>query len=133
MGENHETSFVLSFIQKERRERALYLLSHPKKRREFTEQLAHFKWIDERFATQVPGSTAHTASELVALLKKNGAGPKVWVISEDKSLDGQELPLDTTMEKIWGVCRGTVLSCVPGKLAFFRGEAMKSEYLLQHP
>jgi hypothetical protein len=37
------------------------------------------------------------------------------------------------MDLIWGGSMGTVLSCIPGKLAFFRGEEKKSELLLQHP
>jgi hypothetical protein len=27
---------------------------------------------------------------------------------------------------------GTILSCIPGKLGFFRGEDMQSELLLEH-
>lgn len=131
--EHHEALFVASFIQKERRERALSLLRHPTKRREFTDNLAHFKWLDARFAQRITANIAHTPSELVALLKQHGAPPFVWVISEDRTLDGQQLPLAEAMTPIWGGNRGTVLSCLPGKLAFFRGEEMKSEYLLEHP
>ena len=131
-GSVHEQEFVRSFIQKERRERCSFLLSHPSRRRRFTDELAHFKWLDERFATPVPGSMAHSAEDLVSLLKRNGAGPAVWVISEDRSIDGRALPLQEAMDSIW--CgMGSVLSCIPGKLAFFRGEEMKSELLLQRP
>ena len=133
VGPVHEEEFIRSFIQKERRERCSYLLSQPARRREFTSKLAHFNWLDDRFSTSVPGSMAHTAAELVSLLKQHGAGPTVWVISEDRSLDGRSLPLSEAMESIWGRCMGSVLSCVPGKLAFFRGEEMKSERLLLHP
>lgn len=132
-GAIHEEMFVKSFIQKDRRERALSLLQTPMKRKEFTNNLAHLKWLDHRFATHVPGSVAHTADELIALLKREGAGHQAWVISEDKALDGRQLPLDEAMKAIWGVCRFTALSCIPGKLAFLRSETMKSEYLLQHP
>jgi hypothetical protein len=129
----HEQEFVRSFIQKERRERCSFLLSDPSRRREFTAKLAHFNWLDERFATSVPGSMAHTSVDLVSLLKQSGAGPIVWVISEDRSIDGRALPLQEAMDSIWGRLMGSVLSCVPGKLAFYRGEEMKSELLLKHP
>jgi hypothetical protein len=132
-GSIHEEEFVRSFIQKERRERCSYLLSNPARRREFTNSLAHFKWLDDRFSASIPGSVAHTASELASLLEKEGAGSTVWVISEDRSLDGRSLPLREAMESIWGTSMGSVLSCVPGKLAFFHGEGMKSERLLRHP
>jgi len=130
--ENHEEMFVASFIQKERRERALFLLRHPAKRHEFTAKLAHVRWLDERFVTHITGDTAHTVAELVALLKQNGASSTVWVISENRTIDGQQLPIEDAMTSIWGGNKGTVLSCVPGKLAFLRGEAMKTEYLLRH-
>jgi hypothetical protein len=132
-GAVHEEMFVKSFIEKARRERALVLMKTPAKRHELTGKLAHLNWLDERYATQVPASVAHTSDELVALLKRNGAGQYAWVISEDKTLDGRQLPLDEAMKTIWGVCQFTALSCIPGKLAFVRGESMKSEYLLQHP
>ena len=133
VGSMHEQEFVRSFIQKGRRERCFFLLSDPSRRREFTAKLAHFNWLDERFATSVPGSMAHTSVELVSLLKQNGAGPTVWVISEDRSIDGRALPLQEAMDSVWGRLMGSVLSCVPGKLAFYRGEEMKSELLLKHP
>jgi len=37
------------------------------------------------------------------------------------------------MDSIWGQMMVSVLSCIPGKLAFYRGEEMKSELLLKHP
>ena len=52
--------------------------------------------------------------------------------SENRTIDGQQLPIEDAMTSIWGGNKGTVLSCVPGKLAFLRGEAMKTEYLLRH-
>jgi hypothetical protein len=41
--------------------------------------------------------------------------------------------LEDAMEDTWGAQRGTILSCVPGKLAFFKDEEMRSERLLQRP
>jgi hypothetical protein len=124
---------IRSFIQKDRRERCAYLLSTPKHRKKFTDALAHFKWLDERFAHSIPANIAHTAIEIADLLRKKGAGPKAWVISEISSIDGQELPLDEVMEEIWGSQMGTFLSCIPGKLGYFEGEEMYSQRLLERP
>lgn len=129
----HEEQFVRAFIQKQRRERAAFLLSDPKRRRQFTEKLAHFRWFDERFATRLTPSLAHSAADIVSLLRSKGAGPMVWVISEIRDLDGQALPIHEGTTAIYGQLRGSVLLCIPGKLAFFRGEEMKSETLLEHP
>ena len=43
------------------------------------------------------------------------------------------MKLDQAMQRIWGGSEGTILSCVPGKLAFFKDEEMRSERLLIHP
>jgi hypothetical protein len=55
------------------------------------------------------------------------------VISSDDSIDGPELEIHEALKGIWGGDSGTILSCVPGRLCFFRGEEMKSERLLEHP
>jgi hypothetical protein len=55
-------------------------------------------------------------------LKSKGAGLTCWVISEDPDIDGREIDLRTALEKVSGRGIGTVLSCIPGKLAYFEGE-----------
>lgn len=132
-GQVHEQAIVRAFIRKDKQERSLFLLSNPERRRKFTDGLAHFKWLDMRFAHRIPASTAHTAGELISLLRRKGAGQMVWVVSEYAPIDGRETSLEEAMEQTWGLCMGTILSCVPGKLAFFRGEDMRSEYLLERP
>jgi len=129
----HEQEFVRAFIAKGRQERCAFLLSHPTRRQKFRDALPHFKWLDERFAHPIAPKVAHTAAELVSLLRSKGAGQTVWVISEDKAIDGREMNLDDAMSQIWGAQKGNVLSCIPGKLAFFKDEEMHSERLLQHP
>jgi hypothetical protein len=127
----HEQATIKAFIQKERQERSLFLLSHPSRRHDFTRQLAHFKWFDSHFAKPLLPETAHTTAEIVALLRKKGSGRTVWVISESPSIDARELGLEEAMAEVWGGSMGTILSCIPGKLGFFRGEEMKSELLLE--
>ncbi len=81
-----EEAVIRAFIQKPRQERCLHLLTHPKRRKVFTSELAHFEWLDERYASIIPSSTAHTVEEIAALLRRKGAGPTVRVISEDGML-----------------------------------------------
>ena len=136
MAENlslHEQEVVRAFILKNRRERCAFLLASPAVRQKFRDELAHFKWLDERFAHSIPPKTAHTAAELVALLRQKGAGRTVWGISEYKAIDGREMDLETAMDEVWGRQCGTILSCIPGKLAYFKDEEMHSERILEHP
>ena len=129
----HEQEVVRAFVLKDRRERCAFLLADHDRRQKFRDALAHFKWLDERFAQPIPPKTAHTAAELVALLRQKGAGRTVWVISEYAKIDGREMNLEAAMDEVWGRQCGTILSCIPGKLAFFKDEEMHSERLLLHP
>jgi len=67
------------------------------------------------------------------LLRKKGAGDTVWAISSDQSIDARELEIREAIGSIWAGDYGTILSCIPGRLCFFRGEEMKSERLLERP
>jgi hypothetical protein len=129
----HEQEFVRAFIVKARQERCTFLLSDPSLRQKFRDALPHFKWLDERFAHAISPKVAHTAAELVGLLRSKGAGRTVWVISQKREIDGREMSLEDAMKQIWGAQQGTILSCVPGKLAFFKDEEMHSERLLHRP
>jgi len=125
----HEEAAVRAFIQKPLQERALFLLSHKARRRDYTHELAHFKWLDERFAHKIPPTVAHTFKEKIALLHSKGAGLTVWSISEDPEIDGKELDLKVAMEHIYGREIGTLLSCIPGKLGYFEDE--EESFLLE--
>jgi hypothetical protein len=117
---------------KDRRERCAFLLADHSRRQKFRNALAHFKWLDARFAHPISPKTAHTAVELVALLRQKGARRTVWGISEYATIDGREMNLEAAMDEVRGRQCGTILSCIPGKLAF-KDEEMHSERLLLHP
>ena len=131
MSREIEEQTIRAFVQKSKQDRCCLLLGHPKRRKDFTKELAHFKWLDERFAHAIPSSVAHTPEEVASLLRKKGAGSKVWTISEDPAIDGTELILEEAIKRVLGREMGTILSCIPGKLAFFQGEEMHSERLLE--
>jgi len=131
---DHEAAVIRAFVQRDKQERFLSFLASPKNRKKFTESLSHFRWFDQRFAAslrwkvdQDPKLTPwekHLSGieNIVRLLKSKGAGPSCWVISEDPEIDGRELDLRAALEHVNGRQMGTVLSCVPGKLAYFEGE-----------
>src|ERR1700712_3818975 len=119
---SHEEGFVRAFIEKSKQDRCIAFLTSAKHRRKFTVELAHFKGLDERFSQPIPSKTAHTAKEICQLLRSKGAGQTVWIISELASLDGHELSLEEALSRVWGREIGSVLSCVPGKLAYFEDE-----------
>jgi len=55
-------------------------------------------------------------------LKKRHSPDLVFAISEDPALDQKELPLVEALKQTVGRGMGTVLSCIPGRLAFVETE-----------
>jgi hypothetical protein len=61
-------------------------------------------------------------ANIYRLLQSKGAGKTCWVMSENTDFDGREVDLESVLEKVIASQMGTVLSCIPGKLALFVGE-----------
>jgi hypothetical protein len=125
---DHEEAVIRAFILPTKRERYLEFLTSPKGRAKFIAGLAHFKHLDPRFAYPVPGNQSDPAS-LKKLLAARGAGPKCWVISETRELDGREMDLEAALKETIGYQMGTFISCVPGELAYFEDEDVR--FILQ--
>ena len=129
---NHEQGAIRAFVQRDKQERFLGFIANPKNRKKFTESLAHFHWFDQRFATPILWKVdpklkpwekhVQGIENIYRLLKSKGAGMACWVISEDPEIDGRELDLRAALEHVNGRQIGTILSCVPGKLAYFESE-----------
>jgi hypothetical protein len=124
---NHEEA-IKAFIIPVRQERYMEFLKSAKKREKFIAQLAHFKHLDPKFVVRVPGNQRNPSS-LQKLLVEKGAGTKCWVISENSELDGKEIDLQTALEETIGYQMGTLISCIPGKLAYFEDE--DGRYILE--
>jgi hypothetical protein len=131
-----EEIIVRAFVQKERRPRSLYLLSDAKRRDSFLAELYHFRWLDARYTSELLRSDLRTGSprdhcqerpnlsvpNICKHLRSKGAGRLVYVMSTDEDIDAQELPLETVIEAIRRKGAATIVSCLPGKLAYFEGE-----------
>jgi hypothetical protein len=126
----HEISFVSSFIIPERRKRYLSLLGNLKRRGKVLNRLNHAQDIDWSLARQVPPGCA--AESLAVLLEKMGAGETCYVIADASDMDGQTLPL---REALWRASIhgfGVVLSCLPGRLCFYKRESPTTGFILEN-
>ena len=129
---NHEAAVIRAFVQREKQERFLGFLASPKNRKKFTGSLSHFRWFDPRFATPITWKAdpklklwdrhVQGIGNICRLLTSKGAGLTCWAISEDATIDGREMNLNAAIEHVSGRQIGTILSCVPGKLAYFESE-----------
>ena len=119
--QEHERGIFLSFIIPVRQDRYLEMLSKPKRRKDITASLAHFKHLDMRYAVQIPPRQQHTA-DIFQLLRLRGAPETCYALSEDSELDGKQTPLSEALKEVVGRGIGTFLSCLPGRLAYFEDE-----------
>jgi hypothetical protein len=129
---DHEQGAIRAFVLRDKQVRFLDFLANPKNRKKFTESLAHFRWFDQRFATRIVWKVdpklklweghLQGIENIYRLLKSKGVGLTCWVISEDSEIDGREMNPRVALEHVSGREIGTILSCVPGKLAYFESE-----------
>lgn len=118
---NHEEQLIKAFFVPTKRERYLEMIAKPKKRQKFLLELAHFKALDRRYLLAIP-PRQQDPEQITSILSQKGAPRTCWVTSEDSNLDGKEMPLREALKKVIGYQMGTVLSCIPGKLAYFEDE-----------
>lgn len=123
----HEQSLV-AFIRRSKRERYREILSNPRLRHKFTGQLAHFADFDPRYRVPIP-SNKLSADKVAFELQKRHCPSFVFAISEDPRIDQKELRLVESLQEIIGNGMGTVLSCIPGRLAFVETE--DERYILE--
>jgi hypothetical protein len=121
----HEEAMVLAFIAPARRARWLDLLGSAKRRRRFLNGLNHCRDFDERYATPLPSNT-----DVIAVLRSRGAPSTCFVVSDCADIDAQELPLVEAIEQVQSCDWGTLVSCVPGLLAYYQDEAGTRRRLL---
>ena len=126
---SHEEAFVRAFIVADKQERYVDLLASPKRRHGFLDRLNHHLDYDPAFAAPVPTSE-QTASGIERLLRQRGAPNMCHTISCHQAWDARELPLHDALDLIVGFSMGTVLCCVPGKLAYYEAEDRSRRYIL---
>lgn len=124
--EEHEQGLG-RFILPEHRPRFVDSLADERLRRKLRHKLAHFAWVDVRYATPAP--TVEPAA-LARALEREGAPRTCFLVSGDDDLDGAELPLEEALERVQHSDDGTLISCVPGRLAVFTDEAPHAETLV---
>ena len=117
----HEKAFVEAFINPDRQERFMAALANPKKRGVFNRELHHPKpsFIVSKYVQSIVPSQ-HFARFLGPKLRGMGAPDTCWVFGN--YIDGREMKLEEALSELIGYRTGTIVSCLPGELAFFENE-----------
>lgn len=118
---HNEQALIAAFVKRTKRDRYREMLANPRLRHKFTRQLAHFTDFDPRY--RLPFSSDKLFADNIAReLQKRHSPTVVFAISEDPALDQKEVALVEALEQTVGRGMGTVLSCLPGRLAFVETE-----------
>ncbi|MED3965826.1 hypothetical protein [Niallia taxi] len=119
---NHEEKIIRSFIEKRLQDRVLFELSKQKYREKLYWRLTNYfeTTVNQRYIQKMEFIDI---TKLVPLLKSEGATNDCYVLSYDQDYDGKYYSLnDDVIKKL--ICNGMpfIISCIPGKLAYFQGE-----------
>jgi hypothetical protein len=118
---HNEQSLIAAFVKRSKHDRYREILSSPRLRHKFTNQLAHFANFDPKYRLSIPSNKLFVGNIAVELQKRHSPNI-VFAISEDPALDQKELSLVEALRQIVGRGMGTVLSCIPRRLAFVETE-----------
>jgi len=126
---DHETAFVKAFLERGKWARYLQLLANRRRREEILVRLDHrLDYLPAR-ATPVPPDQDYPEA-LERLLLIQGAPATCHVLANKLRLDGCEVPLRKALDAVCLHAHGSILSCVPGRLAYYRPEAPGGGVLL---
>ena len=124
-----EIEILTEFILRSKRERYAGLLRSAKGRRKFIDTLYHFNDFDPAVIVRLPASL-ETREGVLKELQRRGAGPTCYIVSTDASLDRATRDLSDTINQVFAFVEGTIIFCVPGRLAYYEGEAPKNRFIL---
>jgi hypothetical protein len=106
------------------------LMQSDKGRKKLRSTLAHFADFDPAMMVPIPPNQQHPP--LIRQLLTDLGAPRICsLISQNADWDGLEMDLDIALEEIVGYGFGTIVNCVPGKLAFFEGKKPKDRFILK--
>lgn len=128
--ENAEDVFVNTFVEPSKRARYSSLLRSKKGRAKILDALNHWADADGRFLKRISAS-AQNSAEIGRLLRAKQSPEAVHVISANPRIDSQVLPLTEALDATIAMGYGTVLVCIPERLAYFESEEPGERYILE--
>ena len=129
-----EKAVVKAFIVPGRRARYIEALVDSGSKKKRDKVLARFDHnaedFDSRYRHQIPADK-QSPCEIEATLRSRGAPERCHVISTWTKYDRREMLLSDALESLVGQGMGSVISCIPGQLAYFESEEAGERYVLE--
>jgi hypothetical protein len=130
----HEEKFVAAFISKEKQDRYRFLLSgDPKRRDECLHRFNHCRDLNEKYVTWLPRDPRSTTrnAQIAKLLRDKGSPELVYVLARSYPADACVMPLLEAMDETTKAGWGTIISCIPGELAYYYDEEGERRAILE--
>jgi hypothetical protein len=124
----HEIGFIKSFVVKEKQERFLSLIQNKKNRKKLRLLLAHNIVLNEK--DNILKKEDYSEERIYMLLKKYGAPSVCHIICESSKYDDTEADLKESLHELYTLDFGYIISCIPGKLAYYQGESPSCRVIL---
>jgi hypothetical protein len=121
MNTDWQIETIRTFVITQKCDRYVEAVSNDKRRRKFIAELSHFGCFDSRWIVPIAPSSQNPDG-ILKMLTNRGAPETCKAISEVKKLDCQEINLEDALQQIIGYGMGTILCCIPGRLAYFESE-----------
>ncbi len=117
-----EECIVKSYFIKNRQDRILHELNSEKRNRAIW-RLSHnyLDYLKQNCLIEISRPNSDYL-EIARILKNHGAGDLCYVLSINTEIDGKHLNLLEALEKAVGFGLPSIVSCIPGKLAYFEAE-----------
>ena len=125
-----ERAIVAAFVSPPKQDRYMGFLRSGKTRKKLLSRLPHFSDFDPRVVCSIRPAQQH-AEWILGELLGHGAGHACYAISSSREFDQVEGSLKELLEEVVGFEPGTIISCVPGRLAYFEGEANGDRCILK--
>ena len=125
-----EEALFRSFVTSIRQNRYVELLSSSRGRKKLCDRLNHSlsEDLDPRYCRRLQPHQ-QTPSAILSMLTSLGAPKTCHVLSDNPDLDSRELDLKQALNHVVGHGSGTLLSCVPERLAYYEAEDPGYRYI----
>jgi len=116
-------------LEPQQARRVSALLSKKKGRASVIALLSHYLRLDDRYTRALRTNELFTDEDLVGEMRKLGAPRECYVVSEDKRIDDRMMDLEEAFSKLSDHDFGTLVSCIPGTLAYYEPEDVGLRYI----
>ncbi|QFT89039.1 hypothetical protein FIU87_10310 [Bacillus sp. THAF10] len=123
MDKELEEIIVKAFFTKRIQQRVLFEFFSEKKRMDAMNRLNHnySNTLRKEFMIEITKPNSDPL-EIEKLLKKQGASRNCYAMSWNDKIDGKHMSLSSALEVAVGEGFPSIISCIPGRLAYFEAE-----------